>query len=499
VAFVSLLVYILLVFIRPQEWLIPMGGLPFGLLDAVAIVTLMTWATGLHGGKHRFFSLPQNWLMLGIFFATLMSHVRHTFLGALISTFEGFGKTVLLYLWIATLVTSVRKAKLLVLIMIVGCVFMAADGISQRYAYRGDPVRGRNAQGLYKGFTGMTAIMDGYTPRVRAWGIFHDPNDLALMLVAMLPFLFVAVRDRNSGAHTRFLAAVTIVPLLWCIYLTNSRGGWLALGAMVAAFVLLGARNKAFGIIVAVLALGALVVLGPSRIGTISSEEGSARGRIAAWGTGNRMLKRWPLFGAGKGRFTEFSSDSRAAHNSFVNCWAELGLFGYFFWLALIMATLKDGYRLSRLNPELLMDTAPGAEPEAARAPPVESARVAIGTDVQRETGVGLALDADAPEEPPEQREANLAARRRDAQQLKQLGKACTASCVGYMAAAFFLSRTYTSPLYMLAALTAALRGLYEEQNGPLPGGFSKRDIPLVIGAELASIPALWLLVRFLL
>ena len=60
-------------------------------------------------------------------------------------------------------------------------------------------------------------------------GTFADPNDTALALVPALPLALIALLD-GRRALTRLAAAAAIGLLLWAIYLTNSRGGMLALG-----------------------------------------------------------------------------------------------------------------------------------------------------------------------------------------------------------------------------------------------------------------------------
>ena len=269
--------------------------------------------------------------------------------------------------------------------------------------------------------------------------MFHDPNDLALILVVILPFVLSTVLNKTESPALRALSVVSTIPIIYCIFLTDSRGGWLAFGVMGMVFLYLHLRNKKFAIVCAVVALPLIFAVGPSRMQTISADEGAGRGRLAAWGYGNRMLKQWPLFGAGKGRFTEFSDESREAHNSFVKCWAELGLFGYFFWLGLIVASLKDGYALSKVQ---------------SKDP--------------------------------------------DARELSRLGRASVAGMMGFLAAAFFLSRTYHQPLYVVFGLLAALRGIYERDFGKLTSGFVTRDCRYVLAAELLSIPALYLMVRVL-
>jgi len=422
-AYLSLLLYVAILFVRPQEWVPAIRGLH--ILDIVTGVALVTWLGSLSRSGWRFRSAPQNWLMLGLFFAALMSHVRHTYFAAFVLTFERFGKVVLLYFLVSTLVNSVRRARILILVMAGGCLFMSFHGILQYHTGAG--------------FGGAIPWYTGDLVRVRAFGIFHDPNDLALILVTVLPFLFNVCIAREERSSLRAASGLAVVPMVYCIFLTNSRGGWLALAVMAVAYIFVHLRNKRLALVAVPAVLALIFALGPSRVENMSSDDRAARGRLTAWGFGNRMLKRWPLFGAGVGRFTEFSDEGRVAHNSFVQSWAEMGLFGYFFWLGLVMATLKDGYALAR-------------------------------------------LPADDPQ-------------RRD---MARLGRAGVAGLAGFLAAAFFLSRTYHQPLYIIIGLFAALRTIHERDLGPLPSGFVARDVRYVAAAELLSIPAVYVMIRVL-
>ncbi len=246
-----------------------------------------------------------------------------------------------------------------------------------------------------------------------------------------------------------------------CIFLTNSRGGWLAFGVMILAFVYTKMRNKKLALIVAGLAFAGLLAVGPSRMGLLNTSEGSAHERLMLWGDGNRMLKANPLFGVGKNRFQEFSNNGQVAHNSFVHCWAELGLFGYFFWLGLVLACLKDGWALNKVSRQLREKAED--EPDKELSPEEEDAQ-------------------------------------REALELSEMGRAAFASLVGYLAAAMFLSRTYVLVLYVLFALVAAMHGIYQRQVAPLvgqlKGAASTEDWKYLVAAELASVPALYVFMR---
>ncbi len=493
-AFAALLAYVALLFVRPQEWFAPLRGVP--LMDYVVGAALVTWLAQLRHSPMRIRSPLQNLLMLGLFLATLMSHVRHTFLELLINTFREFGKVVLIYFLVASLVSSVARVKIVVRIIIIGCLFLTVHGIMQATSDTHTGFGGHVAmeQGEYQvdDMGRMHFVRDGLL-RVRGFGIFSDPNDLALILVTCLPFLISkALDDKEARMPVRLGAAALTVPILYCIYHTNSRGGWLALGVMVGTYFLLHMRRKKLALIVASLALCALFVFGPSRMSGISVSGAAARGRVAAWGAGNRMLKRAPIFGVGLGRFTEFADEGRAAHNSLVGCYAEIGLFGYFFWLALVAATAKDAYALSRLSKsdepeeedEEWDEWASADEESLPAAAPVPEGLPEEGEDYDYPVdGAGL------PSPPTEEQVEETA-------ELARLARAGLAALAGFMAAAFFLSRTFHLPLYVLFGLFAAMRPIHDRDLGKLPLGFAARDLRYVLAAELLSVALLWMMAR---
>jgi len=423
VGFALVMIYVGLLFFRPMEWVPGLIGLD--ILDYVAGLTLLATLAELPRAEWSLKRAPQNWLILLFFIATLMSHVRHTYFAAFIDTLTTFGKIILLYYLISINTNTIRRLKYLITMIAAGCIFMAIHGILQWHAGAG--------------FGGQPPMYLPYydETRVIAFGFFHDPNDLALILVVILPFIINTIHRPGVFPPKRFLSLLCAIAITYCIFRTNSRGGWLALGAMLAAYFCVIFAKKKLGIIVGTIAVVLLLVVAPSRMQTTSAREGSAHGRLRAWIDGNTMLKHNPLFGAGKGRFTEFSERSKVAHNSFVHCYAELGLFGYFIWLALFIASLKDAWRISKVK-------------------------------------------SDDPEQ----------------QDLSRLARVSIPALLGYMAAAFFLSRTYIPPLYILFALFAAIRGIQDRRFGPVDGAFQTKDLRLAAVAVPVSIVALYITVR---
>jgi O-antigen ligase len=131
-----------------------------------------------------------------------------------------------------------------------------------------------------------------------------------------------------------FVVLVPVALLLWTTYLTHSRGGLIALGAvgLMAARKKIGTTASTALATVFILGLLALDFTGGRGI---SAADGADR--LEAWANGLEMFKSAPLFGIGFNGFTDLYEIT--AHNSFVLCLAELGLLGTTLWMALLVTT----------------------------------------------------------------------------------------------------------------------------------------------------------------
>jgi O-antigen ligase len=179
-------------------------------------------------------------------------------------------------------------------------------------------------------------------------GFLNDPNDFAQVIVVALPMLGIWYRQRRSFRNV-VLVGVPGAAFLYTIFLTHSRGAVLGL----ASLLFFGMR-KALGVVKTGILVGvllvAVVVTNVTGGRGFSVQEESAGDRILAWSEGLTMLRQQPLFGVGYNSFTEHHSIT--AHNSFVLCFAELGLIGYFTWLALVVIAFRDVNQVANLVEE---------------------------------------------------------------------------------------------------------------------------------------------------
>ncbi len=316
----------LFLYIRPQDYVTGLIGKPIMLAIGAATFGLMILHMAVQERRIRLKAAPQNLLMLWFYAAIIMSSVATMWLPTVVDAATGFLSTLIMYFLIANLAATPRRIGIVINLLVVLTLVLAVQGIVQHFTGTGF-----GGQETYKG-------------RIQAIGIFADPNDLGLALVMVLPYLFLKLMERAKDWE-KLLSAFALIVLVWALYLTQSRGGLMAFGALL--MILFSRRmGKALGYSLGGMAMLALFVLGP-RMSTISTGEASAYGRIEAWGLGIDLFEENPLFGVGYGNYIEHHF--RTAHNSFVLCMAELGMFGFLAWTMLIYVSVKNTKAMARI------------------------------------------------------------------------------------------------------------------------------------------------------
>ena len=200
---------------------------------------------------------------------------------------------------------------------------------------------------------------------------YYDANDFATFVVTALPFgLYFLHAGRRLS--TRLFACVSLGILAVAFVRTGSRGGFIALVA-VTVFIVLRYTAIALRWRIAATAIVAVVVVGTAsdqywtQMGTILSDADYNRtdesGRMQIWRRGVGYMFRNPVFGVGPGNFqaaegmlSSFAQRQQlgvgvrwnAAHNSYIQVGAELGIPGLFIFLAIISTTFGLLRRLSR-------------------------------------------------------------------------------------------------------------------------------------------------------
>ncbi|MCP4498552.1 MAG: hypothetical protein GY822_01110 [Deltaproteobacteria bacterium] len=219
------------------------------------------------------------------------------------------------------------------------------------------------ALGLYAVVSKVSGNANIEGSRAALVGLLGDPNDLALILLMPIHFLFFFAKD-GSGLR-RVLAGIGFSLCILGVMSTLSRGGMLGLAGGMALSLRSFIKSKL--VIAGLLFAGLLIfVIGSGvsdrRSGAIGGDEidESAQGRLDAWKAGGRMLVRHPVLGVGLQRFADnfdrFSNNPvfwgrHETHNSYIKVAAETGFMGLIPFAALILRSLLQARRLNRRTP----------------------------------------------------------------------------------------------------------------------------------------------------
>jgi O-antigen ligase len=203
----------------------------------------------------------------------------------------------------------------------------------------------------------------------RARGFFKDPNVLG---PAAIPIAVLALAQiRQSGSiKANFMHAVMFAVATWLVFMSFSRGAWLAY--IVAVMVFIGIRllqvngQRALGLISLTAALlgGGLAVISYSADSFGLSEFARNRFERKAYDDDRFAVQEYLLeesvenmFGHGPGQANVYgellgASGSAAAHSTYVRIVFEYGLLGAFVFLLLILATLRTALQGVRFGNE---------------------------------------------------------------------------------------------------------------------------------------------------
>ncbi|WP_040442084.1 O-antigen ligase family protein [Ktedonobacter racemifer] len=236
---------------------------------------------------------------------------------------------------------------------------------------------------------------------VRIHTVYGNANNIGLFIDYGLPIALAWLVALKLSWRQRLLVLVLCLPMLISIFLTQSLGAWLALGAALLFIGALSLPNRKVLLIATVVLLvvaGAVLALYHDRILSYVFERhaghgvGTAEKRIYLWQTAWHMIQDHPWFGVGldnwlchyspnkvcrtslphywitndpvTGAWTGMSDEPTLSHphNIFLHVWVSIGIFGL---LAFIGVLILFFWTFSRIL--LRLRTAPLAERTAYR------------------------------------------------------------------------------------------------------------------------------------
>jgi O-antigen ligase len=339
-------------FIRPAEIYPELLGFP--IYEAVILSCLAVSLPSLIQmfRARPLINQPITVCVLALLPAVFLSHLSHLNLYSARWGAYDFLKLIIYYLLLVANVNSRARLRhfLLCLAILVGV--MTTLAVLQYHGLINIPALARLEVKAVIEATGQEI----YTSRLRSTGIFNDPNDLCLILIMGIGICSYWLGDRRSGL-TRVLALVLLGLFAYALRLTHSRGGFIALLAGMGTFSLIRfGWKKATFLAVAVLPLAFVIFGGRQTEFNLADTEDTGQQRFQLWREGIALFKKSPVFGIGRDEFVE--NAQFVAHNSFLHCFTELGIFGGLLFLGAFLCSLWMLKRLASphikiVDPEL--------------------------------------------------------------------------------------------------------------------------------------------------
>jgi hypothetical protein len=328
-------------FIRPSE-LIP--GLEEAKLYEAAIIAATVAAAGpllrvLH--PQRLSSQPHLVFVFGLLAAVALSHLSHLKFGEAVASGVKFAKVALYFLLVVVNLDTRPKFRAFLIVLAGMMMVQVGLGLAQFLGLADLPAFAAYSQREYNPVTGEMTVL----PRLCGCGIFHDPNDLCVLLAVSSVLCLSVLWERRLGVG-RFVALGPLAVFVAAIPLTHSRGGLVALLAAFASLVV-SAIGPVRGLLLFGVAAAALLgtVGGRMTRFEVDNADDTSQHRIRAWSDGLVEFRSQPLFGIGHGTYPDLAG--LVAHNSFVEAFTELGWFGGGCFVALFAYSL---YALRRLR-----------------------------------------------------------------------------------------------------------------------------------------------------
>lgn len=438
--FVLTLVYISLSLLSPLDFVPSLAAYRIELL--VVLASLVFSIPALLDGQ--FFRIPQTYLLKGLFIAVFLSiALGDHWIGGGFIALGHFLPAAIVFFLVVLNCRSIRRLQTLVSLLAMIGVFYVAQG-----------ARAYLAADVTSPLLHIIPVSDGtVTFRMQGLGFLRDPNELAQFLVMVIPFLWI-LRQRGYYLHNLLVVMAPTALFIWGIYLTHSRGAVLAL-VVILMLALKDRLSLVATMVGGVLAFSALLLMNFSGGRDISLQAGADR--LALWGDGFRLFMQSPLFGVGYLNFAK-QDFGHTAHNSFVVCLAELGILGYSFWVGLLVFTFSG---LNSLIASLkLKSPSPASADDDGAAEPEENSADPESADFDR------------------------------------WARALRISIAGFLAAAFFLSRAYVLPLYLILGMAVALLCLTAEGDEPIARRSLWQLSSLSAGLGIAAIALVYISLR---
>jgi hypothetical protein len=320
--FAAIALFLVLYHLRLQEWLSIARSLRLvAFAMAFAIVATLLRERGFK--PRDLLKTPHDWFILAFLLWTLLTGPSWT-----------WGQIYPLFLYYMMTVQALcRLNRLQWFLTLWGVLLIGIAGLAVASEYGFDPMGSNDiTNGIMKGRLILNT------------SIFDNPNALGHSVVPVVVMLFYLCFWKRPVAVKILLFPLLLLPL-YCIYLTQSKGSYLAGFVAIVSCLTLG-RPKAvqIGILFAAFTMGIGALYALPRMQELNRGEQGIQGRIAAFSWGLAEM-RVESSGVGYGNwdpaFIRDNHFQKSPHSSYVHVGAEQGEPGLFLFLGIIYVCLR--------------------------------------------------------------------------------------------------------------------------------------------------------------
>lgn len=333
-AFFGLVLFMVVYFARPEDWITGLAAFPVAKITGILIFLALPFAL-----SNIRWHLPPEVLLLCLLVGQLWLTVPFSpvWRGGAFNVMLDFSKVLPVIIIIYGTVRSMNRLRQILFVQGACVAAIAVASIVNRHMSAG------RLEGILS-------------------SVYGNPNDLAFVIDLSLP-LCLALALTTRSFWKRLAWIVVMLAMIYTVFLTASRGGAIALG--VAALVCLwqlGVKSRRFHLLLLIPAAALVLWLyggnavskrfdqtnldSPSNRDNGASE--SARQRKELLIRSLRMTAQHPLFGVGPGNFEIVSGVWRETHNSYTQVSAEGGIPAFLLYLLLLWRGIHNLREVSK-------------------------------------------------------------------------------------------------------------------------------------------------------
>ncbi|HKQ80558.1 MAG TPA: O-antigen ligase family protein [Blastocatellia bacterium] len=334
-AFAGIYLFTLMLYARPNDLFPALGDFPLVKIVAISVLLIYIGSKNVAGARPTVWTLEMTMLMVIAALGLLFMPVAASPKDSLDLLADKYLKTVVIFILMVNLIdTRQRIFSLWKLVVVCGATL--GVGAINSYVKGEFTARGLRIEGL-------------------VGGMFENPNDLATALNLLLPFAVLLTLTREGIARLFYLACSAVIAI--GVLVTFSRGGFLGLIASTGLMLWkMGRGRRLKTTLGTALILGVLFSVLPGGYGarmvtifnTEEDQTGSAQLRRELMERAASIAINRPIIGVGMGNFHIYSIREKAAHNSYLEIAAELGMMGLIAYLILIFAPLRSLHLIER-------------------------------------------------------------------------------------------------------------------------------------------------------